>query len=134
MESPHPHPPYQPLHAAEDAAHTAVEEEARHNVVEEAAQADTPRETEPDTPGDSHTPTDSDNPDEIQDAPDTPTPHTHAPDNAAHAGTVSGPPSGMDPSVMSIPPATLTLQVSCPPLSFDRPEAVMLASPSMHYQ
>jgi len=96
LESPHPQPPYQPLHAAEDAA---VAEEARHTVAEEIARSDTPRETEHDTPGDTHTPPDTDNPAEIQVAPDTP-----APDNAAHTGIVSGPPSGMDPSVTSIPP------------------------------
>ena len=110
LESPHPHPPYQPLHAAEDAAaaeetaHTAVVEEARHIVAEEAAQADTPRETEHDTPSDTYTPPDTDNPTEIQVAPDNAAPDTPALDNVAHAGNVSGPPSGIDPSVTSIPP------------------------------
>jgi len=99
LESPHPHRPYQ-AHAVaeEEAAHTAVaEEEAAHSAAaEEAAQVDTRVETEPDTPGDTHTPPDTDTPAEIQ--ADTP-----APDNAAHASIVSGPPSGMDPSVTLIP-------------------------------
>jgi len=104
LESPRPHPPYQPLHAAEDAAHTAAVEEARHTAAaEEAAQADIHRQTEPDTPGDTHTPLDTDNPPEIQATLDTPAPHTPAPDNISHAGTVAGPQSGMDPSVTSIP-------------------------------
>jgi len=92
LESPHPYPPYQPLHFA-------AAEEARHTTAEEAAHADTPRETEPDTPGDTHTSPDTDNLAEIQAVPD-----NAAPDNAAHAGTVSGRLSGMDPSVTSIPP------------------------------
>jgi len=91
LESPHPHPPYQALHDDEEGRHTAAEE-ARHT----AAQAD--------TPGDSHTPPDTENPAEFQAAPDNAALHTTAPDNAAHAGTVSGPLSGMDPSVTSIPP------------------------------
>jgi len=99
LESPHPHPPYQPLHAAEDAAHTAAAEEARHTAVEKAAQVDIPRQTEPDTPSDTHTLPDTDSPVEIQSAPDTPAPH-----NAAHAGTVAGPQSGMVPYVTLIPP------------------------------
>jgi len=97
LESPHPHRPYQAHDVAEEeAAHTATAEEAAHSAVEEAAQAHTPVQTELDTPGDTHTPPDTDT------SADTP-----APDNAAHAnhaGTVSGPPSGMDPSVTSIPP------------------------------
>jgi len=90
LESPHPHRPYQ--------AHAVAEEEAAHTAVveEEAAQVDTRVETEPDTPGDTDTPPDTDTLAEIQ--ADTP-----APDNAAHASIVSGPPSGMDPSVTSIP-------------------------------
>jgi len=102
LESPHPHPPYQPLHAAEDAAQATAAEDAC--AAEEAAQADIPRETESDTPGDTHTPPDTDNPGEIQAAPDTTAPHTPAPDNVAHVGTMAGPQSGMDPSVTSIPP------------------------------
>jgi len=107
MESPLPHPPYQPLHiaedavqvvAAEDAAHTAAAEEAQHTAAEEAAQVDIPRESKHDTPGDIHTPPDTDNPAEIQAAID-----NAAPDNVAHVGTVSGPPSRMDPSVTSNP-------------------------------
>jgi len=88
LERPHPHRPYK--------AHVAAEEEAAHTAAEEAAQADTPVETKPDTPGDTHTPPDTNTPAEIQ-------ADTRAPDNVAHAGTVSGPPSGMDPSVMLIP-------------------------------
>jgi len=95
LESSRPHPPYQPLHAAEEARHTAAEE---------AAQADIPRQIELDTPSDTHTPHDTDNPAEIQAAPDTHVPHTTAPDNVAHAGTVEGPQYGMDPSMTSIPP------------------------------
>jgi len=91
LESPHPHLPYQPLHAieaaAQDAAHGAAAEEARHTVAEEA-----------DTPGDTHIHHDTDNPAEIQAASDTPAPHT-----PAHAGIVAGPQSGMDSSVTSIP-------------------------------
>jgi len=59
----------------------------------------TPGETEHDTPGDTHTPLDTNNPAEIQSAPDNATSDTPAPDNAAHAGIVSGP-----PFVMTIPP------------------------------
>jgi len=99
LEIPHPHPPYQAMHDAEEGRRTAAEE-ARHT----AAQADTPRQTKADTPGDTHTPLDTENPAEIQAAPDNAALHTPAPDNAAHAGTVSGPLSGMDPSVTSIPP------------------------------
>jgi len=117
LESPCPHPPYLPLHAAqaataaEDVVHTAAAEEARHaateearhTATEEAAQADIPRQTELDTLGDTHTPPDTDNPAEIQAASDTFAPHTPAPDNVAHDGTVAGPQSGMDSSVTSIP-------------------------------
>ena len=81
LERPHPHRPYK--------AHVATEEEAAHTTAEEAAQADTPVETKPDTPGDTHTPPDTNTPAEIQ-------ADTRAPDNVAHAGTVSAPPSGMD--------------------------------------
>jgi len=87
LESLCPHPPYQPLHAAED----ATVEEARHTAAEEVAQANIPRQTEPDIPGDTHTPPGTDNPAEIQAAPNTPAPHTPAPDNVAHVGTVAGP-------------------------------------------
>jgi len=66
MESPHPHHPYQALHAAhtaviEDAAHTVVEE-AGHTAAEDAAQADTHCETEHDTPLDTDTPPDTNTP------------------------------------------------------------------------
>jgi len=54
LESPHPHPPNKPLHFA-------AAEEARHTTAEEAVQAYTPPETEPDTPGDTHTSPDTDN-------------------------------------------------------------------------
>jgi len=108
LESPHHHPPYQLLHAAEGAAHTAAAEKARHTAAKEAAQVDTPRETESDTPSDTHTPPDTDNPTEIQAASDKP-----SLDNAAHVGTMSGPPSGMDPSQM--PPTTSTLVSVVPP-------------------
>jgi len=120
--------------AAEEARHDAAEE-PRHTTAEEAAQADTPRETEHDTPGDTHTPPDTDNPAEIQAAPDTPAPDTPAPDNVAHTGTMSGPSSGMDPSVTSIPPQHQQHQVSCPPLSLDldQEEGVVHPSPSVHY-
>ena len=102
LESPHPHRPYQAhavaeeevahIVAAKEADHSTAVEEAAHSAAEEAAQAHTPVQTEPDTPGDTHIPPDTDSPAEIQ--ADTP-----APDNAAHAGTVLGP-----PSVTSIPP------------------------------
>ena len=91
---------------------------------EEAAQADTPRETE------HHTPPDIDNPDVIHAAPDTP-----APDNAGRTDTVSGPSSGMDLSVTSIPPQYQHEQVSCCPLSVDlnQEEGVVHPSPYVHY-
>jgi hypothetical protein len=60
-------------------------------------EADTPHDIEADTPS----------PDNVVD-----TPHDHA----AHADTVSGPPSGIDPSVTMIPPQHQPYQVSCPPL------------------
>jgi len=99
MESPLPHTSYQPLHVAEDAVQVVAAEDAAHTAAaEEAAQVDIPRETKHDTPGDTHTPPDTDNPAEIQAAID-----NAALDNVAHVGTVSGPPSGMDPSVTSNP-------------------------------
>ena len=52
LESPHPHPPYQALHDVEDAAQAAAEE-GRHT----AAQID--------TPSDTHTPPDTENPTKI---------------------------------------------------------------------
>jgi len=125
LESPHPHPPYQLLHAAEGAAHTVAAKKARHTAAKEATQVDTPRETEPDTPSDTHTPPDTDNPTEIQAAFDKP-----SPDNAAHVGTMLGPPSGMDLSVTSMPPTTSTLVSVVPPTH--PPEVVVLASPYVH--
>jgi len=96
LESPYPHPPYQALHDAENAAQAATEEgrrtaaeETRHTAAEEADQADTPCQIVVDTLGDTHTPLDTKNPAEIQAAP-----HTPAPDNVVHVGTVSGPLSG----------------------------------------
>jgi len=90
LESPHPHLPYQ--------AHVATEEKAAHTTAaEEAAQAYTPVETKSDTPGDTYTPPDTNTLADIQ-------ANTPAPDNVAHADTVSGPSSGMDLSVTSIPP------------------------------
>jgi len=83
--------------------HATAQDAARHAAAEEAAQADTPREIEADTPGDTHTPPDT----EIQAAPDNVAPDTPARDNAAPAGTVSGPLSGMEPSVTTIPPQHL---------------------------
>ena len=87
--------------------HATAQDAARHAAAEEAAQADTPREIEADTHGDTHTPPDTDNLAEIQAAPDNAAPDTPARDNAAPAGTVSGPLSGMEPSVTTIPPQHL---------------------------
>jgi len=51
---------------------------------------------------------------------DTPDPvPAHTPDNPVD--TVSGPPSGMDPSVMFIPQHHQLYQVSFPHLSLDQP-------------
>jgi len=120
--------------AAEETQHD-VAQEHRHTGVKEAAQADIPRETKHHTPGGTHTPPDIHNPDEIQAAPDTHAPDTRGPDNAGRTGTASGPSSGMDLSVTSIPPRYRHEQVLSPPLSLDLdpPQHVVLASPSLHY-
>jgi hypothetical protein len=72
------------------AAHTTAEEAAHTDTPPDIA-ADTPRDTEADTP-----------PNNIE--ANTPPPDNADNDDAAHVDTVSGPPSGMDPSVTLIPP------------------------------
>jgi len=94
LESPHPHPPYQAQPTAKEATHTAAEK---------ASHTDTPRDNAADTPRD----IEADSPPDIE--ADTP-----APNNVVDADTVSGPPSGIDPSVTMIPPQHQPYQVSCP--------------------
>jgi len=113
----------------------------RNPHISSSKRADTPPDTEADRPPNTEADTSSDTaadtpPDTKTDTPPDIEADTPPPNNVADTrrDIVSGPPTGMDPSVTLIPPQHQPYEVSCPDLSLDQPyEGVLRASPSALY-